>query len=60
MEIFAKQEGHHGVVIDELLKKARNFGAVRAEKSVQSAVMNTSFLPKLVPCVVNSAFKEKV
>ena len=21
MEIFAKQEGHHGVVIDELLKK---------------------------------------
>ena len=66
MEIFAKQEGHHGVVIDELLKKyAPKTEAAPAQKTFICSVCGYEHVGDAPPAVCPicgqpaSVFKEK-
>ena len=67
MEIFAKQEGHHGVVIDELLKKyAPKDSVAPAQKTFICSVCGYEHVGDAPPAVCPicgqpaSVFKEKV
>ena len=66
MEIFAKQEGHHGVILDELLKKyAPKNSAAPAQKTFVCSICGYEHVGDAPPatCPVcgqpSTAFKEK-
>ena len=66
MEIFAKQEGHHGVVIDELLKKyAPEISSPSAQKTFVCSICGYEHVGDTPPDVCPvcgqpaSVFKEK-
>ncbi len=66
MEIFAKQEGHHGVVIDEILKKYAPKTSAPAQKTFVCSVCGYEHVGDAPPatCPIcgqpSSVFKEKV
>ena len=65
MEIFAKQEGHHGVVIDEILKKYAPKTSAPAQKTFVCSICGYEHVGDAPPEVCplcgqpSSAFKEK-
>ena len=67
MEIFAKQEGHNGVILDELLKKyADKISAAPAQKTFVCSICGYEHVGDAPPATCplcgqpSTAFKEKV